>query len=147
MLGRTQGFWLALGAPARKVAALTWCFLVVRFLSAWLFVTPWTVARRPPLGISQTRVLEWVAISFSRGSYWSRNWTPCLLHWQALAGGFFTTEPPGKPLMWCTHKPFVGETVLSLPRSWGPLIPRRLRATDLIWLVLTPSIQMRKTEA
>ena len=26
-------------------------------------------------GIFQARVLEWVAISFSRGSFWSRDWT------------------------------------------------------------------------
>ena len=34
---------------------------------------------RPPgssvHGISQARILEWVAISFSRGSSWSRDWT------------------------------------------------------------------------
>ena len=36
-------------------------------------------------GISQARILEWVAISSSRGSYWHRNWTH--------AGVFFTTEP------------------------------------------------------
>ena len=43
-------------------------------------------------GISQTRILEWVAISFSRGSSQPRNriW----VSW--LAGRFFTTEPPGK---------------------------------------------------
>ena len=27
-------------------------------------------------GISQTGILEWVAISFSRGSSWPRDWTP-----------------------------------------------------------------------
>ena len=42
-------------------------------------------------GISQARILEWVAISSSRGSSWPRDWT-CL---SCLAGGFFTTEPPG----------------------------------------------------
>ena len=26
-------------------------------------------------GISQARILEWVSISFSRGSFWPRNWT------------------------------------------------------------------------
>ena len=36
-------------------------------------------------GISQARILEWVAISVSRG---------CCL---ALAGEFFTSEPQGKP--------------------------------------------------
>ena len=35
----------------------------------WLFATPWTVAHQtsPSNGIFQARVLEWVAISFSRG--------------------------------------------------------------------------------
>ena len=37
----------------------------------WLFVTPWTVCSPPSSsihGILQARILEWVAISFSRGS-------------------------------------------------------------------------------
>ena len=44
-------------------------------------------------GILQARVLEWVAIPFSRGSSWWRDqtWVFC------AAGGFFTTEPLGKP--------------------------------------------------
>ena len=35
------------------------------------FVAPWTVALQAPLsiGIPQARVLEWVAISFSGGSF------------------------------------------------------------------------------
>ena len=35
-----------------------------------LFVNPWTVARQVPLsmGILQARILEWVAIFFSRGT-------------------------------------------------------------------------------
>ena len=45
-------------------------------------------------GISQTRILEWVAISFCRGSSWPRDWT----HVSCLGGGFFTTESPGKIL-------------------------------------------------
>ena len=32
-------------------------------------------------GTSQARILEWVAIPFSRGSYWLRHWTH-VLHWQ-----------------------------------------------------------------
>ena len=45
-------------------------------------------------GISQARILEWVAISFSGGS--SLPGTEPVS--SALAGGFFTAEPPGKPL-------------------------------------------------
>ena len=44
-------------------------------------------------GTFQTRILEWVAISFSRGSSQPTD----KLTSPALAGGFFTTEPPGKP--------------------------------------------------
>ena len=44
-------------------------------------------------GISQARILEWVAISFSRGSSWPRDPT-CI---SCTAGRFFTSEPPGKP--------------------------------------------------
>ena len=42
-------------------------------------------------GIFQARVLQWVAISFSRGIFPAQGFNP------ALAGGFFPTEPPGKP--------------------------------------------------
>ena len=44
-------------------------------------------------GTSQARTLEWVAISFSKGSSQSRNQT----HISCTAGRFFTTEPPAKP--------------------------------------------------
>ena len=40
----------------------------------WLFVTPWTVVSSIH-GVLQARILEWVAISFSRGSSWPRDWT------------------------------------------------------------------------
>ena len=40
-------------------------------------------------GIFQARVLEWVAISSSRGSVWPRDRT-CVSY---TVGGFFTTEP------------------------------------------------------
>ena len=51
-------------------------------------VIPWTVACQAPLsmGILQVRILEQVAISFSRGSPWPRNWTQ--VSW--IAGRFFT---------------------------------------------------------
>jgi len=47
-------------------------------------------------GIFQARILGCVAISYSRGSSWPRNWTHVTFI-SALAGGFFTTAPPGKP--------------------------------------------------
>ena len=35
-------------------------------------------------GISQARILEWIAISFSRGSSQSKDWTLCLKHYSLL---------------------------------------------------------------
>ena len=55
-----------------------------------LFATPGTVAHQASLvhGIFLARILEWVAISSSRGSSWPRDWThiffidrPILYHW------------------------------------------------------------------
>ena len=46
----------------------------------------------PVHGNSQARRLEWVAISFSRGSSQPRD-RICI---SCMAGEFFTTEPPGK---------------------------------------------------
>ena len=46
-------------------------------------------------GILQARILEWVAISFSKGSSQPRDWT-----WVShFAGTFFTSEPSGKFLV------------------------------------------------
>ena len=45
-------------------------------------------------GISKARILEWVAISFSRGS----SDQGIIPESPALAGRFFITEPLGKPL-------------------------------------------------
>ena len=47
-------------------------------------------------GISQARILEWVAISFSRGSSYPRDWTQ--VSW--IGDRFFLqTEPPGMPIL------------------------------------------------
>jgi len=47
----------------------------------------------PVHGVLQARILEWVAISFSRGSSQQR----IKLTSPASAGRFFTTDTPGKP--------------------------------------------------
>ena len=53
-----------------------------------LFATPWTVSRQAPLsmGILQTRILEWVAMTSSRGSSQPGDRTQV----SCTAGGFFT---------------------------------------------------------
>ena len=85
-------------------------------------------------GILQARILEWVAVSSSRGSSWrslTQGLNPhllCLLHWQA---GSLPLVPPGKP----THAHSSGQLAVSRlagegwcleaslkPRgSWGPV--------------------------
>ena len=64
--------------------------------SCWFFVTQWTVAHQAPLsmGFCRQESWNWVAISSSRGSAQPSDLLS-LLHWRV--GGFFTTEPPGKP--------------------------------------------------
>ena len=51
-------------------------------------------------GISQARILEWIAVSFSRGSSQAKDWT--CVSW------FLTTEPLGKPgclVVWINSVP------------------------------------------
>ena len=50
-------------------------------------------------GISQARMLEWVATSFSRGSSWPKDQTH--ISWVSFIGrGFSTTAPPGSLGLW-----------------------------------------------
>ena len=57
-------------------------------------------------GIFKARILEWVAISYSRGSSQPSDRTRLLRVYPTLAGGFFTIAPPGKPhiLLWWPGK-------------------------------------------
>ena len=52
----------------------------------------WSLPGSSIHGIFQAKMLEWVAISYSRGSSWSRDGThvSCI---SCLAGGFFATMP------------------------------------------------------
>ena len=67
----------------------------------WLFATPWTVARRTPLsmGILQTRVLEWVAMPSSRGSFQPGDQTQI----SCITGGFFTVWATREAPTNCAH--------------------------------------------
>ena len=76
-------------------------------------------------GIFQARILEWVAISYFRGSSQPRDQTlfSCVSY---IAGGFFTTEPLGKPLNpWNASKRIFMQTcILSLSLiPVGPVFP------------------------
>ena len=68
-------------------------YILSHFSHVWLLATPWTVAHQVPLsmGIFQARILEWVAISSSKGSSQPQDQTHVLTS-RALVGGFFTTS-------------------------------------------------------
>ena len=70
--------------------------LVLLFTCIWLFCDPidWSLPDSSVHEVFQARIFEWVAISFSRGSSLRRD----QIHISCLAGGFHTTEPPGKPI-------------------------------------------------
>ena len=61
-----------------------------------LLVTPWTAAHQAPLSIGFSRQENWSGLPFpSPGDLPDPGAEPAS---PALAGGFFTTEPPGKAL-------------------------------------------------
>ena len=63
----------------------------------WFIATSWTVICQAllPMELSRQEILEWVALSYSRGSSRLKDQIWSLVS-SALAGGFFITEPPGK---------------------------------------------------
>ena len=68
------------------------CFHRVR-----LFVTLWTVARQAPLSMGFSRQEYWSGLhALLQGIFLPRDRT-CVSSISCFAGGFFTTEPPGKP--------------------------------------------------
>ena len=74
----------------------------------------YSLSRSSIHGIFQARVLEWVAISFSRGSSWTRDRTQV----SCTAGRFFTNEPAGKPWLLLTLiKTFLSNVVPVLSQS------------------------------
>ena len=65
-----------------------------------------------PLGSSvhrifQARILEWVAISYSKGSFWPRDWTQSLAS-PASTGRFFTTRATWAAyiVLSCVHRQY-----------------------------------------
>ena len=87
-------------------------------------------------GILQARILEWVAISSSRGPSLPRDCTgiSCvILHWQAYS---FTTEPPGKPhcRLYCwqkVHQKPQGRRKPLLPFLLSALVPVPIYGSQL----------------
>ena len=77
------------------------CALVAQ---SCLFVTPWTVAGQAPLSMGFSRQESWSGLPFpSPGDLAHSGIQPMSLASPALAGGFFTSEPQGKPLIMKVH--------------------------------------------
>ena len=130
------------------------CFLGVSYLlgkKAWVvvcvcvlsrilfFATPWIVARQAPLSTGLSRQEYWSGLSFPPlRNLADLEMEPASPAAPALEGGFFTTEPPGKPslrficffilvsltlihyLPNLPDKPSQGECLFKIP-SWDPL--------------------------
>ena len=66
--------------------------------SCLTFMTPWTIAHQAPLSMGFSRQEYWSALPFPPpGDLPNSGIKPASLGSLALAGRFFTTEPPGKP--------------------------------------------------
>ena len=79
------------------VPGLEWVHVVVvlSLSHVWLFATPWAVAYQAPLSTGFLRQEYLSGLPFpSPGDLLNPGIQPAS---PALAGGFFTTEPPGKP--------------------------------------------------
>ena len=108
--------------------------------------------RSPPgssvYGIYQTRILEWLANSFSKGSSQPRE-RICIVGRfftaePALAGGSFTTELPGKPSFHtaaaAAAKSLQSCPTLCDPKDGSPLgssVPGILQARILEWVAIS----------
>ena len=70
-------------------------------------------------GILQARIMEWVAILFSRGSFWPRDLPDSGIEPEspALAGGFVTAEPPREWTTAFTHTHTHTHTHTKWPRE------------------------------
>ena len=92
------------------------CIAVVQSLSyVRLFVTSWTVAHQVPLSMGFPRQEYWSGLPFpSPGDLTDQGIELMFLASPALAGGFFTTMPPGK-----THLPCSGFLTSQMQKEPG----------------------------
>ena len=69
-------------------------------ISCLTLCTPWTVARQAPLSMEFSRQEYWSGVPFpTPGDLPNPGIKSVSLASPALAGGFFTTAPPGMPLV------------------------------------------------
>ena len=114
-----------------------------------LFVTLWTVACQAPLSMGFSRQEFWSGLPFSPpGDIPDSGIKPSYLKSSALAGRFFTTEPPGKPFK-CQEDLYI-ENNWDTPRVYrngSPMdsaLPDRSFGYPMMHLDRAPSQHSRK---
>ena len=91
-------FWGAVCWTHQRVPAQAVCLCVLsRFSRLGLLATPWTTALQASPYTDFSRQEYWSGLSFSSPGGLPNPWREPAS--PALAGGFFTTEPPGKAIL------------------------------------------------
>ena len=108
----------------------------------WLFATPWTVAYKTPLSMEFSRQeLEWVAISFSWGSFQPRDRTRV----SSVAGRCFTVWATREAPLYRTTTTTTTKSLQSRPTLCDPIdgsppgspVPGILQARTLGWVAIS----------
>ena len=97
-----QGNFQTQGSSAFEQILQRLSYRKVKSLSCvQLFATPWTIAHQAPLSMGYLNKNTGVGCHFLlQGDLSDPGIEPMSPASPALAGGFFTTEPPGKPFSW-----------------------------------------------
>ena len=94
-----DGYQICLVTSLRADLISVWVCVRARTVMSWLFATPWTVAHQAPLSMGFSRQEYWSGLPLpSPGALPNPGVEPVSLVSPVLAGLFFTTAPPGKPL-------------------------------------------------
>ena len=96
--------------------SLTWTLWKVLLSRVRLFATSWTVAHQAPLSMIFSRQEYWSGLPFpSPGDLPNPGIEPA---YPALAGGFFTTELPGKPKQYFNKTQICLRFPITFPSPW-----------------------------
>ena len=116
-----RSFWLQGG-----------CVWAQLFSLGQLFVIPWTIAHHVPLSMGLSRQEYWSGLPFplpgDLPDSWMKPWSPVS---PALSGGFFTTEPPGKPVSEHTYIYFLALAAERAKEQWYSSINEQIKCTYL----------------